>query len=111
MDCNSNKTVRLLHPIMVSYISPHIISFGLLLNKPHACIYIIINIVGGNLLKQKNMNDYSINHSEFTKDVDNVNKLSSATSRLFGSTNNAQAATSSNGDIENNYLPDLKDVS
>eukprot|EP00347_Sterkiella_histriomuscorum_P007722 403347810 len=52
------------------------------------------NNLTGNLLKQKNMNEYNINQSEFSKDVDSINKLSSATSKLF--------------DTENN-LPDIKD--
>ena len=46
------------------------------------------------------MNEYgsNINTGEFMKDVDSVNKLSSATSKLFAG-----------GDNEN-YLHDIKDV-
>lgn len=45
------------------------------------------------------MSDFSINQSEFSKDVDSVNKLSSATAKIFGT-----------GVDTENYLPDIKDV-
>ncbi len=48
-----------------------------------------------NTLRTKNTNDFNVN--EFTKDMDNVNKLSQATSKMFGSENE-------------NVFPDIKDV-
>ena len=55
--------------------------------------------IATHVLKQKNMSDFSINQSEFSKDVDSVNKLSSATAKIFGT-----------GVDTENYLPDIKDV-
>ena len=48
-----------------------------------------------NTLRNKNTNDFNVN--DFTKDIDSVNKLSQATSKMFSS------------DTEN-QLPDIKDV-
>jgi hypothetical protein len=38
--------------------------------------------------------------NEFSKDIDNVNKLNNATTKLFAN----------NGGTDENYLPEIKDV-